>query len=487
MTISLNKQKKSSPSFLSFVCLAIPFSVLLGLGLSAQTIPTGTLPTGARIMAGDAFVSSLGDQMLIRQTSPRAAIRWHDFNVGSAASVHFVQPNSNAAILNQVSGPNPSQILGRISANGSVFITNGNGIFFGEQATVDVGGLVASTMNLTVTDFMKGKLTFKGENGDGEIGNKGRLTADPNGFIALLAPEVRNSGLILAKKGTVALASGKTVELQFGSQRKLEGIRVQPAKWKSLVENQHVIDAEEGLVILSAKGLTSLRGSVVNNSGKIQASGVRRVGGRIMLTAGEGGEVENQGLLDVSSLHGKGGNAILEGERIHLDGESLIDASGKSGGGVVLVGGDWQGGHVEGKRLLGESFSMSEAGEVIMEKGAGIDASAIENGKGGDIVLWSDISDSESLTIVRGSLDARGGAKAGDGGNVETSGAQLDMNEALVSTFSPHGKSGNWLLDPGNKILFHRVRLAVFTTVTKLLPIPPFSPVPSNLLLIQTT
>ena len=202
------------------------------------------------------------------------------------------------------------------------------------------------------------------------------------------------------QKGTVALASGKTVELQFGSQRKLEGIRVQPAKWKSLVENQHVIDAEEGLVILSAKGLTSLRGSVVNNSGKIQASGVRRVGGRIMLTAGEGGEVENQGLLDVSSLHGKGGDAILEGERIHLDGESLIDASGKSGGGVVLVGGDWQGGHVEGKRLLGESFSMAEAGEVLMEKGAGIDASAIENGKGGDIVLWSDISYSESSTIV---------------------------------------------------------------------------------------
>ena len=54
------------------------------------------------------------------------------------------------------------------------------------------------------------------------------------------------------------------------------------------------------------------------------------------------------------------GLAILEGERIHLDRESLIDASGKSGGGVVLAGGDWQGGHVEEKRLLGESFSISK-------------------------------------------------------------------------------------------------------------------------------
>ena len=195
-------------------------------------------------MAGDAYVSSLGEQMLIRQISPRAAIRWNDFNVRFAASVHFLQPNSNAAILNQVSGPNQVKFSdGLVQTN--VFITNGNGVFFGEQATVGVGGLVASTMNLTVTDFMNGKLTFKGENGDGEIGNKGTLSASPDGFIALLAPEVRNSGLILAKKGTVALASGKTVELQFGSQRKLEGIRVQPAKWKSLVENQHVIDAEE--------------------------------------------------------------------------------------------------------------------------------------------------------------------------------------------------------------------------------------------------
>ncbi|MEC9123405.1 MAG: hypothetical protein VX969_04605, partial [Verrucomicrobiota bacterium] len=133
-----------------------------------------------------------------------------------------------------------------------------------------------------------------------------------------------------------------------------------------------------------------------------------------------------------------------------MDRESLIEASGKIGGGVVLAGGDWQGGHVEEKRLLGESFSMSEAREVVMEKGARIDASAIERGKGGDVVLWSDITESESSTIVRGLLDARGGANAGDGGNVETSGARLDMNEALVSTFSPYGKSGNWLLDPGN-------------------------------------
>ena len=118
---------------------------------------------------------------------------------------------------------------------------------------------------------MKGKLTFKGENGDGKIGNKGTLSASPMVSLPCLPWRSATPVLFLLKKGTVALASGKTVELQFGSQRKLEGIRVQPAKWKSLVENQHVIDAEEGLVILSAKGLTSLRGSVVNNSGKIQA------------------------------------------------------------------------------------------------------------------------------------------------------------------------------------------------------------------------
>ena len=288
-------------------------------------------------------------------------------------------------------------------------------------------------MNLAVSDFMNGNLTFKGENGDGQIVNKGTLSSSPDGFIALLAPEVRNSGLILAQKGTVALASGKTVELQFGSERKLEGIRVEPSKWKSLVENKHVVDAEEGLVILSAKGLTSLRGSVVNNSGKFrQAECVGSEVGSCSLQV----KVERSRIKACSTCPSFMGREEMRFSkaRIHLDGESLIDASGKSGGGVVLVGGDWQGGHVEGKRLLGESFSMSEAGEVVMEKGAGIDASAIENGKGGDIVLWSDISDSESSTIVRVPL-MRGGGECRGRGTSETSGSQLDMNEPLFQPF----------------------------------------------------
>ena len=76
---------KGSLSPWGLVSVALPLFVLLVSGLSAQSIPTGALPTGANVLAGNADVSSLGNHMLIRQVSPRAAIRWNDFNVGSAA------------------------------------------------------------------------------------------------------------------------------------------------------------------------------------------------------------------------------------------------------------------------------------------------------------------------------------------------------------------------------------------------------------------
>ena len=99
-----------------------PLAVLL-IGLTgaaaAQSIPPGALPSGASILGGQADGTSVGNHMIIRQTSPRAAIRWNDFNVGSAASIEFLQPNAHSSILNQVSGRNPSHILGRIRANGN--------------------------------------------------------------------------------------------------------------------------------------------------------------------------------------------------------------------------------------------------------------------------------------------------------------------------------------------------------------------------------
>src|SRR5690349_16688335 len=98
--------------------------------LRAQALPTNALPTGGRVVGGQAAISQAGAAMSIQQSSARAAIDWRSFNIGSAASVTFTQPSASAIALNRVWGADPSQIMGRISANGQVFLSNPNGVLF---------------------------------------------------------------------------------------------------------------------------------------------------------------------------------------------------------------------------------------------------------------------------------------------------------------------------------------------------------------------
>ncbi|MFL2912189.1 MAG: YDG domain-containing protein [Opitutales bacterium] len=415
-----------------------------------QALPINALPSGGQVQSGAALIDITGANMLIHQSTQRAAIDWKSFDVGRDASIHFNQPNSAASTLNRITGADPSQIMGRIRAPGQVFISNGNGVYFGRSASVDVGSLVATTMNIDLEDFMNGQLRFLQGDEFGEVVNEGELRAKFEGFVALLAPEVRNQGLIFAEKGTVALASGEMVELELDPHGKLSGIRVTASEWDALIENKNAIEAEDGLVILSAQAVRSLRGGLIRNTGSIQATGIKKVGGRIVLTAGEDGRIEQAGLLNVSSLHGKGGSIILEGEEIVMEIDSVIDATGSIGGGEVLIGGDWQGGANEELRVFDDPDAIIQAEKIFMAEGARIDASASSRGDGGKVVLWSDVLNPNSFTTVLGEIYAKGGAGLGDGGMVETSGRILNINQAKVSTIATAGSTGLWLLDPGN-------------------------------------
>ena len=316
---------------------------------TSKTIPSFSLPKEPIVVAGKVELESLGNQLQVKQFTQKAAIQWKEFNIGKDASLEFLQPNSQSSILNKVSNTDPSFILGKISSNGNVFVTNRNGIFFGKNATVDVGGLVASSLEIEMDDFINNEFLFKKSIKGGQIVNEGKLSSAPGGFVALLADDVRNSGIVLAEKGTVALASGGQIELKFAEENNLEGIKVDASDWDALVENKNVIEAEEGLIILSANAKSKLRGGIVNNSGRILAKGILRKGGRIILTAQENGEISNSGLVDASSKTAEGGVVTMEGRKILIDSSSITDVSGKKGGGMVLAGGDWQGGKNPGK------------------------------------------------------------------------------------------------------------------------------------------
>jgi len=197
--------------------------------------------------------------MNIDQSSQKAIINWNEFNVGKDATVNFNQPGSNAATLNRVLDSSPSQIFGRIVAPGQVILINPNGAYFAPSASVDVGGLIATTHELADKDFLDGNYQFKRNGATGEIINEGELKAKLDGYIALMAPEVRNQGVIIAERGTVALASGEHIQLDFGTGNKLQGITVTEQDLDAQIENRHAIFAEGGLVILSARATAELR------------------------------------------------------------------------------------------------------------------------------------------------------------------------------------------------------------------------------------
>ena len=387
---------------------------MLSGGSGAQSPPAITqLPTGGSVARGSATISQSATAqaaaMVVNQTSQRAVVNWDTFNVGAAASIHFAQPNAQAVTLNRVNDANPSQIYGRITAPGQVYLSNANGVYFSPSASVDVGGLVATTHRISDDNFMSGQAVFERNDSTAKVTNEGRLTATLGGYIALLAPEVQNAGVVVAQAGTVVLAAGEAITLNFSGNKTLASITTTAATIATLVENKLAVLAEDGQIILSAIAANKLQGGVVKNSGNLEAS----------------------------SLVNKGGKIVLEGNEIVLNRNSKIEAKGPAGGGTVLVGGDWQG-----------SGEVRTATRVSMETGASIDASATDHGDGGKVVLWSDTKDNDSRTQVHGSITVQGGPQGGGGGQVETSGHQIDIAGATVNASASQGNAGQWLIDP---------------------------------------
>ena len=289
-----------------------------GAAIAAPPAPN-QLPTGGQIAAGVASMMTNGNTMTVTQSSNRAAINWNTFDIGSQATVNFVQPGANAVALNRVNSPNPSQIFGNLNANGQVYLLNSAGAYFAPGAQVNVGGIVATTMSMSDAAFMAGSTTFNRNGSTGKVINEGAIQTSLNGYIAMLAPEVRNSGLLVAQSGTIALAGGEAITLNFGAASKLESITVTESQIDVLVENRHAIKAPNGLVILSARAVNQLAATVIN-SGTIEAKGVSQKGGRIIL---EGSNVANNGTLDVSSDTAQAGTITINGKTVFISGRVI--------------------------------------------------------------------------------------------------------------------------------------------------------------------
>jgi filamentous hemagglutinin family protein len=373
------------------------------LFISTQLCAAG-LPQGGVVSSGTGNIAQPNANTLnVTQSSNKMAVDWQSFSVGQGKTVNFIQPGSSAVVLNRVIGNDVSSIQGAIKANGQVFLINPNGVIFSPTAQVNVGSLIASTRNITNEQFNAGNYRFEG-NSNSAIINQSNITTADGGYVVLIAARIENTGSINASKGFVGLASGNLVTVDMGGPVKL---KVEQGAIDSLISNGGIIKSEGGQILLTAKAAGDLAASVVNNRGIIEASSIDATGGKIVL------------LGDTISNSGK------------------LAANGATGGGEILVGGDWQGSKAD---------LYPHATRVTLSETSDISAQATQQGNGGKIVLWSGMDKTDGITAVAGRLNAESRGSQTDGGKIETSGKSLVIAEGTeVKT-----NGGEWLLDPVN-------------------------------------
>jgi len=374
-----------------------------------------------------------------------------EFNVQQSA-VTFNTGNSavNGAdvrnIINRVTGDNPSAILGTIESrqafpNANLYLMNPNGIVFGQNARLDIGGSFHATtgtgLGFDNGTFNVDKNSLSFPNGDPKtihfavsqpagLINQGNLAVDTGKSITFTGGSIINTGTLTAPSGNIALTSvAGNSQVELRSPDAVLGLQVTsnsiPENWNGKITelpqlaelltgkvpeaNQVVVRSDGSLSLVSSPAPTDV--AVTN--------GMAIVSGRV----------------DVSSLNSKAGNIGIFGEKVGLV-NARIDASGLFGGGKVLIGGDLQGNGI-----------VPNALSTFVDRNSQIDISALWNGNAGSAIIWSD-----RTTRFLGTILAKGGTLSGDGGFVEVSGKQNLDYRGYVNTLATNGKTGTLLLDP---------------------------------------
>lgn len=279
-------RKPVAPLNRTLISLAVSSCFVVNMACANPTAPT--------VVHGTVSFQRSGNTLSITN-SPQSIINWGAFSIQAHEITRFIQQSAASAVLNRVTGQDPSSILGTLQSNGRVFLINPNGILFGAGAQIDVAGLMASTLSLSNADFLAGRMRLTEVPGAGSIINQGAITSAQGGSVYLVAPNLTNSGVITSPKGEVVLAAGRSVELVDPATPNL---RVE------IVASDH--EARNLGKILADSGRIGIYAGLINHGGTLRADTVET---------------------------GRNGEILLRAQKnIALDAGSVITASGAPGG-----------------------------------------------------------------------------------------------------------------------------------------------------------
>lgn len=270
------------------------------------------------VTSGSANISQNGKVTDITQTTQKASINWNKFNIASDETVNFKQPNSSSITLNRVVGNEKSIINGALNANGQVWIINSNGVLFGKGASINTSGLLATTKDISDSDFQAGNYKFTGNSKESVI-NLGTIDVVNNGSVILAANEVKNEGTIKAIRGKIHLAGADeyTVNLNGNS---LVNLIVNKGVLDALVKNSGTIISNGGEVYLTTNAVNELLKGVVNNTGVIEANSLAGITGHVELFA-HGGTANVAGTINATD-----GFVETSGDKVKIDDSFKVKA-----------------------------------------------------------------------------------------------------------------------------------------------------------------
>ncbi|WP_432729284.1 filamentous hemagglutinin N-terminal domain-containing protein [Variovorax sp. W6] len=429
------------------------------------------LPTGFNSIAGGVTMTQSGSVMSITQPSLRGIASWQTFSIGAGGTVNIAQPSTRAVLLNRVVGDGMTIQASRIDGTlrtslignpnlpgGSVFLINPSGIVFGKGASVNVGGLVASTLDIANDNFMPAgsenkafdkseQLVFVGpanSMAQVRLEQGASITAAPGGTVALVGGSVRNDGEINVARGSVGLVSASklTMNLDFDGDGlttfkvpldgqttfKLADLQATDKTTTEQLMNTGNVTADGGRVVLMAAAAdVDARQLVVSQTGVIRARSLTSRNGEIVLDGGQSAARSNEmllgGTLDASGTEAgvAGGSITASADYVRLSGLTG-DASGGSKGGSIQVAGS-------------SAISMSPD-SVLRSNATGA------NGQGGTVDLSAD------YTHVSGQIQARG-AGSGAGGTITTTARQVEVTELaqIDAAGGAGGANGKWIVE----------------------------------------
>jgi filamentous hemagglutinin family protein len=371
---------------------------------------------------------------------------FQEFNLNSGQTANFQSNATIRNILGRVTGGNPSLINGLIQVSGgnsNLFLMNPAGIIFGTNAQLN---LPASFTATTATGIgfdsnnwfnATGSNNYQNLNGEpnlfafdnaqaGTIINAGNLSVRRLQDITLLGGNVINTGQLKAPSGTISLAAVPNANLvRISKTGSLLNLEITPPR---TVDGQNLSINPLDLPTLLTGASPSIETGLT-----VSPSGIQ-LGQGISIPTTPGTAIASGTINTSNPLAGFLGGAVnIFGDKVGLF-SSTINTRGANGGGNVRIGGDYQG-----------NGTVPNASQTLVSDDSSINANAIKQGDGGQVVVWSN-----QLTRFYGNITSRGGATVGNGGLIEASGKELLVFTGSVDASAPNGQPGTLLLDPKN-------------------------------------